>query len=243
MSAVPAFVARFTAPRSRPALRASPTGSAIQGEPRARRFLNVFVAVLGIIAALPVMAIIAVLTRLTSRGSVLYKQVRVGLDQRGLSRGGENTRRHTDLGGRPFVMYKFRTMYDDGHSDGGAVWASPDDPRVTWWGRLLRSCRLDELPQLFNVVKGDMNVVGPRPEQPAIFMQLREQIDGYQGRQRVRPGITGLAQINLRYDRTLEDVQRKVAFDLDYIRRQSGTEDLRIMLRTVPVMFFGKGAL
>ena len=211
-------------------------------EPSGRRLLNVLVAALAILAVLPVMLVIAVITALTSRGSVLFRQVRIGLDQREPSRAGGNTRRQIDLGGRPFVMYKFRTMrIDDGLPD-RAMWASPDDPRVTAFGRLLRCYRLDELPQLFNVLKGDMNIVGPRPEQPEIFVQLREQVEGYQRRQRVRPGITGWAQVNQGYDRTIEDVQRKVAFDLDYIRRQSGREDLRIMLRTVPVMFFGRGA-
>src|SRR3989442_1673840 len=107
-------------------------------------------------------------------------------------------------------------------------------------GRVLRKVRLDELPQLFNVLLGDMNVVGPRPEQPSIFVFLREQIEGYQRRQRVRPGITGWAQINQAYDRTVDDVRRKVVYDLEYIRRQSTLEDCRIMLRTLPVML-GRG--
>src|SRR5204862_4765752 len=115
------------------------------------------------------------------------------------------------------------------------VWAVPDDDRVTPVGRVLRKFRLDELPQLINVLKGDMNIVGPRPEQPAIFVYLREQIEGYQRRQRVRPGITGWAQINLAYDQSVEDVRRKVALDLEYIHRQSALEDFKIMCRTLPV--------
>jgi lipopolysaccharide/colanic/teichoic acid biosynthesis glycosyltransferase len=232
----------FATPRSAGLRRAHRTsGRATPREPQARRVLNVLVAAGGIVLALPAMLAIAVLTKLTSRGPVLFTQQRIGLDRRALSRAGGNTRRHMDLGGRPFVMYKFRTMYADDRHAAGAVWASPGDPRVTPIGRVLRACRLDELPQLFNVLKGDMNVVGPRPEQPAIFVQLREQIEGYQRRQRVRPGITGWAQINLQYDRSIDDVRKKVAFDLDYIRRQSGREDLKIMLRTLPVMLLRRG--
>ena len=139
-------------------------------------------------------------------------------------------------------MYKFRTMYIEHRNGHRATWARPGDARVTPIGRVLRNVRLDEIPQLFNVLKGDMNVVGPRPEQPAIFVYLREQIEGYQRRQRVRPGITGWAQVNQAYDRSVDDVRRKVAFDLEYIRSQSARGDLRIMLRTLPVMLFGRGA-
>jgi lipopolysaccharide/colanic/teichoic acid biosynthesis glycosyltransferase len=137
-------------------------------------------------------------------------------------------------------MYKFRTMQvERGERE---VWAQQDDPRVTSIGRLLRKLRLDELPQLFNVLRGDMNIVGPRPEQPAIFVYLREQVEGYQRRQRVRPGITGWAQVNLAYDQSVEDVRRKVALDLEYIHRQSAFEDFKIMCRTLPVMVLGRGA-
>jgi lipopolysaccharide/colanic/teichoic acid biosynthesis glycosyltransferase len=126
-------------------------------------------------------------------------------------------------------------------SNGPQVWAAPDDNRVTRVGRYLRSSRLDELPQLFSVLKGDMNIVGPRPEQPEIFVELRELVEGYQRRQRVLPGITGLAQITLTYDRCVEDVRNKVRCDLDYIRRQSVLEDLKIMLLTLPVMLGRRG--
>jgi len=187
------------------------------------------------VLAFPLMLVIAALIKLTSRGPVLFTQIRVGLDRRALSNAGGNTRRHTDQGGRPFTVYKFRTM-QPAETNGKEVWAQPDDARVTPIGRVLRKLRLDELPQLFNVLKGDMNIVGPRPEQPTIFVYLREQIEGYQRRQRVRPGITGWAQINQGYDTSLEDVRRKVGYDLEYIRRQSALEDLKIMLRTVPVM-------
>src|SRR5207247_7420113 len=162
-----------------------------------RRRLNMAVATVGLVLALPLMLGIALLIKLTSRGPVLFKQTRVGLDRRALSRMGGNTRRRIDLGGHPYTMYKFRTMYVDTHRAHRQVWAQPDDARVTPMGRLLRRFRLDELPQLFNVLTGDMNVVGPRPEQPAIFVHLREQIEGYQRRKRGRPGITGWAQNHL----------------------------------------------
>jgi len=122
------------------------------------------------------------------------------------------------------------------------VYKLVNDQRVTRLGRLLRRSSIDELPQLFNVLRGDMNVVGPRPEQPVIFVQLREQMEAYQRRQRVRPGITGLAQVALPYDRSVDDVRRKLACDLEYIKRQSTLEDLRIMLRTLPVMLGARGA-
>ena len=206
----------------------------------ARRALNVAIAALGLVLALPLMLLIAALIKLTSRGPVLFVQSRVGLDRRALTRAGGNTRRHFDYGGRPFTMYKFRTMCDD-RAAPKPVWAQPDDPRVTPIGRVLRRLRLDELPQLWNVLVGDMNVVGPRPEQPTIFVELREQIEGYQRRQRVRPGITGWAQVNLNYDRSVDDVRKKLAFDLEYVRNQSALEDLRIMLLTPAVMLGRRG--
>jgi lipopolysaccharide/colanic/teichoic acid biosynthesis glycosyltransferase len=121
------------------------------------------------------------------------------------------------------------------------VWATQDDPRVTAVGRFLRQYRLDELPQLLNVVRGDMNIVGPRPERPTIFAELRQHIAEYPQRQRAKPGITGLAQINHHYDRSMEDVRTKVRYDLEYIRRRSLWEDLRIMLQTIPVVFLRRG--
>jgi lipopolysaccharide/colanic/teichoic acid biosynthesis glycosyltransferase len=209
-------------------------------ERTARRLLNFVVAAVGLVLTFPLMLLIAALIKLTSRGPVLFAQTRVGLDRRALSNAGGNTRRHTDQGGQPFTMYKFRTMRPAG-GNGKQVWAQADDARVTPIGRVLRKLRLDELPQLFNVLKGDMNIVGPRPEQPTIFVYLREQIEGYQRRQRVRPGITGWAQINQGYDTSVDDVRRKVRYDLEYIRHQSTLEDLRIMFRTVPVMLLRRG--
>jgi lipopolysaccharide/colanic/teichoic acid biosynthesis glycosyltransferase len=206
-----------------------------------RRTINLLLAVIALIVALPAMILVALLVRLTSRGPILYTQVRIGLDRRRPVSGAQNHRRQRDLGGRPFTIYKFRTMRVDAEQACGAIWAQQRDSRVTPVGRLLRQYRLDELPQLLNVLKGEMNIVGPRPERPTIFAELREHIAEYPLRQRAKPGITGLAQINHHYDRSLEDVRTKVHYDLEYIRRQSMAEDLRIMLKTVPVILLRRG--
>jgi lipopolysaccharide/colanic/teichoic acid biosynthesis glycosyltransferase len=199
-----------------------------------RRALNVAVAAIGIILTAPLMLVIAALVKLTSRGPVLYTQPRVGIDRRARRVRDRKDTRDRNLGGAPFTIYKFRTMRVA--HEAAQVWARQGDSRVTPVGAVLRKYRLDELPQLFNVLRGDMNVVGPRPEQPEIFGQLRERIVNYPWRQRVLPGITGWAQVNLCYDQTIDDVRRKVAYDLAYIRRASAVEDLRIMMRTLPVM-------
>ena len=205
------------------------------------RGLNILIALIGLILALPLMLIVAVGVKLTSRGPVLYTQTRVGLNRR---RFAADADRQPDCGGKPFTMYKFRSMRVASEAGPSTqVWATADDPRITRFGRFIRLYRLDELPQLVNVLLGDMDIVGPRPEQPAIFAQLRDQITGYTDRQRVRPGITGWAQINLHYDTSLEDVRRKLALDLEYISRRSIREDLRIMLRTLPVMAGKFGSL
>jgi lipopolysaccharide/colanic/teichoic acid biosynthesis glycosyltransferase len=198
------------------------------------------VAATGLLIAAPLIAVIALLIKATSKGPIIYTQTRVGVDRRSGADGGGNGRRQNDLGGRLFTIYKFRTMYVQ--DEARQRWATADDPRVTPVGRILRRYRLDELPQLINVLFGDMNLVGPRPEQPEIFAELRRQVDRYPERQRVLPGITGWAQVCHRYDTSIEDVRKKVQFDLEYIGRRSPTEDLKIMLMTVPVMVLKRGA-
>lgn len=202
---------------------------------RLRRVVNVIAAIAGLVVLSPVMLLIALAIRLTSRGPTIYSQTRVGLDRRSPVQASQNGRRREDHGGRLFTIYKFRTMYQQRVRE-DQVWATPDDPRVTPVGRVLRKLRLDELPQLVNVLKGEMNIVGPRPEQPEIFADLRQEVPGYHLRQRVLPGITGWAQVNQSYDTCLEDVRRKVKLDLEYILKTSATEDLRIMAMTVPVL-------
>jgi len=252
------------------------------------RVVNFSIALIALAVLTPLILLIALAVKLTSRGPIVYRQTRVGVDRRrtggdrrgkgerrtprgrlGETRGrtepqiggtpvterrGSNPRgdrrangrrggdrRAVDVGGRAFTMYKFRTMTVNAEVD-GAVWATKNDARVTPIGGILRGTRLDELPQLVNVLKGDMNVVGPRPERPSIFMQLRKEIDSYHLRQRAKPGITGWAQINQNYDTSIDDVRRKVEYDLAYIERRSVVEDMRIMAKTLPVMIFRKGA-
>jgi lipopolysaccharide/colanic/teichoic acid biosynthesis glycosyltransferase len=206
--------------------------------------LNVIVAAIVLVLSLPLMLIISALIKLTSRGPVFFVQTRIGVDRRNGKRVPvDECQRRFDQGGVPFRIYKFRTMYEDPASSERQVWAAPDDPRVTPLGRLLRKYRLDELPQLFNIFRGDMNLVGPRPEQPKIFINLRGKVDGYPERQRVRPGITGLAQVRWQYDTSVDDVHKKLSLDLEYIQNESLWQDLRIMLETVPVVVFRRGAL
>jgi lipopolysaccharide/colanic/teichoic acid biosynthesis glycosyltransferase len=204
------------------------------------RVLNVVVASVAILLLLPVFLLVALAIALTSRGPVLYSQVRVGMDRRWRYARAYD-RRGYDHGGKLFKMYKFRTMRVDAEPDGRAVWASKRDPRVTLIGRFLRTTRLDEIPQLWNVIRGDMNIVGPRPERPSIFAELRKDIPEYPLRQQVKPGITGWAQINRSYDACIDDVRQKVRLDLEYVRRQGVFEDLRIMSMTLPVMLFRRG--
>mgnify|MGYP002395478673 CR=1 FL=1 len=207
---------------------------------RIRRALNIVVALVAVVCTAPLMMLVALAVKLSSPGPIIYKQARVGLNRRRKSDSwdGQDRRRSMDRGGRIFTIYKFRTMrVEEAPSQ---VWASRDDPRITPIGRFLRATRLDELPQLFNVLKGDMNIVGPRPEQPDIFVDLSSQVTGYRRRQDVLPGITGWAQINAGYDENLDDVRRKVRLDLEYIGRRSTVEDLNIMARTVPVVVLRK---
>jgi len=220
-------------------LRVDPAAAGWAGP---RRVLNVTVALLLLLLTLPVWLLIALAIKLSSRGPVLYTQTRVGLDKRVSGIRPNDPRRRRDFGGRPFTIYKFRTMRVDAEENTGAIWASADDPRVTPVGRWLRQYRLDELPQLINVLRGDMNLVGPRPERPSIVDDLRQEIPQYQVRQRAMPGITGHAQVNLEYDSSVDDVRRKLAHDLEYLHRASAWEDFKIMVKTIPVMLFRRGS-
>jgi lipopolysaccharide/colanic/teichoic acid biosynthesis glycosyltransferase len=216
----------------------------VVGRVRTTRLLNILVALFGIVVAAPLMILIALAVAGSSRGPVFYRQKRVGLDRRKNRRAeSPDGPRPIDAGGKIFWMYKFRTMsHCPIKNPSREVWASAGDRRVTLVGSILRKHRLDELPQLINVLRGEMNVVGPRPEQPDLFQELSGQVHDYRRRQRVLPGITGWAQVNHSYDRCVDDVRKKVALDLEYIRRRSPVEDLRIMVRTLPVMVGRKGA-
>jgi lipopolysaccharide/colanic/teichoic acid biosynthesis glycosyltransferase len=196
--------------------------------------VNFTLAALALLVTSPLLVLLAIGIKLTSRGPILYAQTRVGLDRRWRSTLALQERRLEDLGGQVFTIWKFRTMRVDAERGSGAVWAQENDPRVTRLGKTMRLFRLDEIPQFWNVLLGDMNVVGPRPERPSIVSRLREDIPEYQFRHRVKPGITGLAQINQKYDTSLEDVRSKVAWDIHYIRKQGLWSDFKIMLQTVP---------
>jgi lipopolysaccharide/colanic/teichoic acid biosynthesis glycosyltransferase len=210
----------------------------------ANRLMNILLAFVALAILAPLLILIGLLVAFTSRGPIIYVQTRVGVDRRGRRQPVDLGQDHRmrDLGGSAFHIYKFRSMVANAERS-GAVWAQKGDARVTPLGRVLRASRLDELPQLFNVLRGDMNIVGPRPERPSIFARLRESIDEYPSRQLGRPGITGWAQINHRYDTCREDVQIKVRYDLEYLRCQSVAEDLRIMIKTIPVMLFARGSV
>jgi sugar transferase (PEP-CTERM system associated) len=186
--------------------------------------LNSLVAGIGLLLSSPFVLLTAFAVRLSSPGPILYRQTRVGLN------------------GQPFVLYKFRSMRADAEAGTGAVWASPDDPRVTKVGRIIRRIRFDELPQLFNVIKGEMAIVGPRPERPEFVKALSEQIPYYRQRHCVRPGITGWAQVNHKYGDTLEDTITKLEYDLYYIKNMSLSLDTYIVFHTLKTMLLTRGA-
>lgn len=233
----PAWARRSESPTPpRPVPRAAEIPEVIPRErnERLNRALNITLSALALLVTTPLMVLLAIALKLTSRGPVLYAQTRVGVDRRWRSTLALHERRLEDLGGQVFTIYKFRTMRVDAERVSGAVWAHENDPRVTRLGKYMRMLRLDELPQFWNVMLGDMNIVGPRPERPSIVSRLREDIPEYQCRHRVKPGITGMAQINQNYDTSLDDVRSKVRWDLHYIREQGLWLDLVILLRTVP---------
>jgi lipopolysaccharide/colanic/teichoic acid biosynthesis glycosyltransferase len=208
----------------------------------ANRLVNILFALVALAVLAPLLVLIGLLVGLTSRGPMIYVQTRVGIDRRKSRRPVDlgTDRRVRNIGGMAFHIYKFRSMVANAERS-GAVWARRGDARITRLGRILRLSRLDELPQLYNVLRGDMNIVGPRPERPSIFIRLRETIDDYPHRQLGRPGITGWAQINHRYDTCEDDVRVKVHYDLEYLGRQSLAEDLLIMAKTIPVMLMARG--
>lgn len=210
-------------------------------KPELLRAVNVATAAVLLVATLPVLLAAMLAVRLTSRGPVIYRQTRVGLDRRGRA-DDTDCRRAEDYGGRPFTIFKLRTMVVDAEAGTGPVWAEANDPRVTPVGRFLRATRIDELPQLWNVIRGDMNLVGPRPERPQLVLKLSREVVGYRRRHQVRPGITGLAQVSQHYDQSLDDVRSKVRYDIAYLNQRSVVTDARILARTVPVVLRRIGA-
>jgi sugar transferase (PEP-CTERM system associated) len=189
-----------------------------------RRGLNFSVALVGTVISLPLLPFIVLAVKLDSLGPVLYRQKRVG------------------LGGVIFNCYKFRTMRRDAEADTGATWAADDDPRITRVGKFLRSSRLDEIPQLWCVLKGDMHFVGPRPERPEFVQRLNKEIPYYGVRHTVRPGITGWAQVQYKYGNTVEDAREKLQYDLFYLKNASIGLDILILFQTVKIVLLGRGA-
>jgi lipopolysaccharide/colanic/teichoic acid biosynthesis glycosyltransferase len=208
-----------------------------------KRGLDVLLALTASIALLPIALVIAIAIRLESRGPILYTQQRVGLDRRrhpGLRPHGGPRRVRTGYG-RPFTMYKFRSMVCDAETGTGPVWAAERDPRVTRLGALLRRTHLDELPQFINVLRGEMSIVGPRPERPEMYLRLVAEVPQYAMRTRAMPGITGLAQLKNGYDSSAASAAKKAEVDLHYIRNASMLLDLKIMSATLPHLLQGKG--
>ena len=212
---------------------------------------NWFIALLGLICLLPLFGVVALAIKLDSAGPVFYKQERVGINRRRSDRrrssddllmcNRREDRRQKNLFGKTFFVYKFRTMVTDAEKRCGPIWATKNDPRITRLGRFLLKTRIDEFPQLFNVLKGEMSVVGPRPERPFFIEKLSTEVPNYTRRLEVLPGITGLAQVEGGYDVTLDDVKKKVSHDLEYIRISSIKSDVLIMFRTVGVMLGARG--
>jgi sugar transferase (PEP-CTERM system associated) len=188
-----------------------------------KRFMDLSISLVGLAVALPFMAAIGILIKLDSPGPVFYQQVRVGLRA------------------RPYMIWKFRSMFTDAEK-GGARWTSEKDPRISRVGWYLRKWRLDEIPQLINVVRGEMSLVGPRPERPVFVQELRGVIPYYDLRHAVRPGITGWAQTQFRYGASTEDSHVKLQYDLYYVKYLSIQMDLRIFLETIRVIIRGEGA-
>ena len=192
-------------------------------EKKLKRVMDVVLSLLLLVITSPVTLVTSLLIKFDSAGPIFYRQERSGLN------------------GRPFRILKFRTMYIDAEKHTGPVWSTKDDPRITRVGKYVRKFRLDEIPQAYNVLKGDMSFVGPRPERPFFVEKLSKEIPLYKRRLKVRPGITGWAQVKHKYDETIEDVKVKLRYDLFYIENMSLRMDFKIIFRTVFVVFFGKG--
>lgn len=189
----------------------------------AKRLIDIVVSLVVLVVGLPLWILIAILIKLDSRGPIIYKQERVGKD------------------GKIFTLYKFRSMYENAEAMTGPTWATKNDPRVTRIGKILRKLHLDEIPQFFNVLKGDMSLIGPRPERPMFVEKLSKEIPLYKRRLKVKPGITGWAQVKYKYDESIEDVKKKLQYDLFYIENMSLRMDLKIIAYTILHVLSGKG--
>lgn len=189
---------------------------------KVKRIIDIFLALFIGIITLPLIILSVVLIKLESKGSVLYTQDRVG------------------LGNKEFRIYKFRSMVNDAEKD-GAKWAQENDPRVTNLGKMMRKTRIDELPQLWNVIKGDMSFIGPRPERNIFIQELEKQIPFYNIRHCIKPGLTGWAQVKYPYGASVEDAYQKLQYDLYYIKNQNFIFDIMVFFKTAKIVFFGRG--
>ncbi len=192
-------------------------------EKNTKRLMDIVFSFLMLVLSLPIVLLTAIAIKFDSKGPVFFTQERVGLK------------------GKIFRIVKFRSMYIDAEANTGPVWSTKDDPRVTRVGRFIRKVRIDEIPQVFNVLRGEMSLIGPRPERPYFVELLSQEIPYYKRRLRVRPGITGWAQVRHKYDETLDDVKGKIRYDLFYIENMSLRMDFKILLRTVFVVSLGRG--
>lgn len=191
-------------------------------EKKVKRLMDILVSLLTLIISLPVCLISGIAIKLDSKGPVFFRQTRCGTD------------------GKIFKIFKFRSMFEDAEKQSGPVWSTKNDPRITRVGKLIRLLRIDEIPQMMNVLKGEMSMVGPRPERPFFVEKLAEEIPYYKRRLKVRPGITGWAQIKHKYDENIEDVKVKLKYDLFYIENMSLRMDLKILFRTIFVVLLGQ---
>jgi len=217
----------------------------------AKRALDIAGSIFGIICATPFFILIPILIKLDSSGPVFFRQERIGKNRRRSSRRDmsipghferrKNDRRRNPGYGLPFMIYKFRTMRQDAEKHTGPVWASKRDPRITRIGAFLRATRIDEIPQLINILTGEMSLVGPRPERAFFIDRLKDTINDYEKRLLVRPGLTGLAQVEHKYDESEEDTVIKVKYDLNYIYGLNIFKDFKIMLKTIYVVLAAKG--
>jgi lipopolysaccharide/colanic/teichoic acid biosynthesis glycosyltransferase len=189
-----------------------------------KRAMDYFLAILGLAIVSPILLFAGIMIKLNSPGPVIYRQKRVGKR------------------GKIFRIYKLRTMSIDAERFTGAVWAKENDPRITSVGKVLRKLHIDEIPQLLNVIKGEMSIVGPRPERPEMVRDLKEAIIDYEKRLIVKPGITGLAQVYHKYDETIADVRKKIKYDLLYIKKMCWLLEMRILAQTFIVALTGRGA-